>query len=112
MAETTPRKRPGKSGAKAPQQKKAASNGGTKKALAKYHVFREASSGNLTKITEVEARNAELAVGVFIKSPGEHAALAQEVQEGKAALVVVPERNYTRVKATVETKTKVKLSVV
>lgn len=103
MAEesTTARKRPGANGKKekAPQK------------VSKYHVYSENGKGVLTPIGEFDARNAEHAVASFIETPGEHGELAEKVKIGEAGLTVVPERNLSRVKAQVETRTRVKLSV-
>lgn len=102
MAEGT-RSRPGK---KAAGEKK-------QKAPSKYHLYSEGSNGSLAVVGEFEGRNAEQAVGQFVNaSNGDHAELREKVKSGQATLVVVPDRNLTRVSATVETKTTVKLTAV
>jgi hypothetical protein len=93
----------------APAAKKASAKAAPK--VSKYHVYQESDKGVLTPVSEVEARNAEHAVSSFIDAPGDFADLAAKVTAGTAGLTVVPERNLSRVKAEVETKTRVKLSV-
>jgi hypothetical protein len=79
---------------------------GRSKAL--YHIYEEAEDGALRKLGDdpdqkYEGRNANEAVEAYI-ADGHNA-------EG-VTFVVVPDRNLARVKAEVETKTKVKLSAV
>lgn len=68
------------------------------KKLALYHVFTE-QGGTLTRVGEAEGRNAEHAVQVL---SGDGDALV-----GKT-LVIVPDRNYTRVVPEVETTHRLK----
>jgi hypothetical protein len=102
------RKRPGEGTAE--PEAAAASNGKTPKAKSEYHVYQEDGDA-LVHLGSYMGRNAEQSVAAFIES-GDHADVAEAVKSGEAALVVIPERNHTRVRAQVETKTRVKLSAV
>ena len=85
-------------------------NGKAPKAKAKYHLYEVGEGDVLSPVGVYEGRFAEQAVGAFIASPGDHAELAEKVSKGDAKVAVVPDRNLTIVTATVETKTRVKLS--
>ena len=88
-------------------------NGKAPKAKAKYHLYQRQDDDSLAPyLGQFEGRFAEQAVGAFIDTPGEHAELAEKVGKGEATIAVVPDRNLTVVTATVETKTKVKLTAV
>jgi hypothetical protein len=111
MAETTPRtprRRPrkapvGGSPARQAPQTESNENGKSKaRAHALYHVFLEdAGDGSLRLLGQYKGRNASEAIEAY---SGE----GNDVQG--ITFVVVPDRNLARVKADVETKTKVKLS--
>jgi len=113
MAETTrsaprtptPRKRPRKgSGNGAPaRQVEPSVNGSKARAKALYHVYTEDAEGMLRRLGEYRGRNASEAIEAYNEAGGD--------VEG-ITFVVVPDRNLARVKADVETKTKVKLSAV
>lgn len=103
------RQRPG--AAPAAAETATAENGKQPRRKAKYHIY-EDRENVLHPLGEFEGTFAENAVGAFIETPGEHSELAEQVKKGDATLVVVPDRNLTRVTAQVETKTKVKLTAV
>lgn len=106
MAETTQaaRKRPRKANGTA-RPATPADNGGSKaRAKALYHVYSEDESGDtLMRLGQFKGRNASEAIEAYSESGG--------TVDG-ITFVVVPDRNLARVKADVETKTKVKLSAV
>lgn len=88
-----------------------ADNAKKTKPLAQYHMFSVDEKDVLTPVGTglYPAKTAEGAVTAFLLSPGSDKVLARSVKEGTAAVVVVPDRNYTKVTAEVETRTKVKL---
>lgn len=102
---TTTRKRPRKTASGAAQQVDPATNGSSKaRAKALYHVYSEDESGDtLSRLGQYKGRNASEAIEAFSEAGG--------TVDG-VTFVVVPDRNLARVKADVETKTKVKLSAV
>lgn len=106
MAETTQaaRKRPRKTNGAA-RQAEPAQNGGSKaRAKALYHVYSENEDGDtLARLGQYKGRNASEAIEAYSEAGG--------TVDG-ITFVVVPDRNLARVKADVETKTKVKLSAV
>ena len=103
MAETT-RKRPRKAANGSAQQADPGENGASKaRSKALYHVFYEDEDSSLKLLGQYEGRNASEAIEAYIDAGNE--------AEG-ITFVVVPNRNLARVKADVETKTKVKLSAV
>lgn len=90
---------------------KQASEQAAKKA-AKYHLYVEGDADHLAPLGQYEGKNAEAAVGVFLaEKNGSHKAVRDRVRKGEQALVVVPDRNFTRVSAEVEVKERVKLTV-
>ena len=61
---------------------------------AKYHIYQDFGDGNLTHLGETSARNATVAATDFIK---DHEGMAD-----KQPFLVVPDRNISRIHATVE----------
>lgn len=105
MAETTQaaRKRPRKANGTA-RQATPAENGGSKaRAKALYHVYSEDGDSSLKLLGQYKGRNASEAIEAYSEAGND--------VEG-ITFVVVPDRNLARVRADVETKTKVKLSAV
>src|ERR1044072_1269123 len=76
-----------------------------KKAPALYHLFHANTKKALVPVGDVEAKTAEGAVQVFVdKPPKGQEELAEAVKNGKAQLVVVPDRNYTVIGAQEEVR--------
>lgn len=67
-----------------------------------YHLFTEADDGCLQPIGQFEGRNAEDAAGDYYTKTGTEA--------NGDVLVIIPDRNMSRVRAEVQTVSKVKLT--
>ena len=81
----------------------AGENGSKARAKALYHVFAEDENGTLALLGQYTGRNASEAIEAYAEA-------GNPVEN--ITFVVVPDRNLARVRADVETKTKVKLSAV
>ena len=103
--ESTTRKRPRKNGAARQVDNSGNGEPAESKARAKalYHVFSEDEDSTLSLLGQFQGRNASEAIEAYAEA-------GNEVQG--ITFVVVPNRNLARVRADVETKTKVKLSAV
>jgi hypothetical protein len=83
-----------------------------KKAPALYHLYSKDEKGVLTPVGDQTAPTAASAATRFLNSPPNgQASFAKEVKEGKAIVVVIPERNYTEVGAIEEVKRSLKIQV-
>jgi hypothetical protein len=69
---------------------------------AKYHIYQEKQDGSLQHLGEAEARNAQMAASDFLKS---HEELLTD-----SPFIVVPNRNISRIHATVETTKRVRVN--
>jgi len=84
----------------------------TPKAPALYHLYSR-NEGVLTPVGEATAKTATQAATTFLaKPPKEQESFAKSVKDGKAVVVVIPERNHTEIGAQEEVKRKLKLQIV
>lgn len=90
-------------------------NSGQKKekAPALYHLYARDDNGILSPVGDATAKTATQAANIFLgKPPKEQADFAKQVKEGKAVVVVIPERNHTEIGAKEEIKRRLKLQIV
>lgn len=81
-----------------------------KKRPALYHLYERDPEGVLSPLADQEAKTAEGAVTVFLKSPpSDLADFVEQVKNGEAVVVAIPERNYTIVGAEEEIKTRLRI---
>ena len=78
-----------------------------------YHVFMVGQKRALHPVGEATAKTAEAAVKEFLKAPpDDQVELVEKVKQGKAQLVLVPERNYTEFGAQEEVRTRLTVKAV
>lgn len=103
-----PRRRPGRPGrgpGRPPKDGKKA-----KKKPALYHLYERDEEGVLSPLADQEAKTAEGAVTVFLKTPPtDLTEFVEQVKNGEAVVVAIPERNYTVVGAEEEVKTRLRI---
>lgn len=81
-----------------------------KKKPALYHLYERAEDGVLSPVADQEAKTAEGAVTVFLKTPPDGLQeFVDQVKNGEAVVVAIPERNYTVVGAEEEVKTRLRI---
>ena len=81
-----------------------------KKRPALYHLYERDENGVLSPLADQEAKTAEGAVTVFLKDPPtELVEFVDQVKNGEAVVVAIPERNYTIVGAEEEVKTRLRI---
>ena len=86
---------------------------GKPKAPALYHLYSRNGDKVLTPVGESTAKTATQAATQFLdKPPRTQEAFAKQVKEGKAVVVVIPERNHTEIGAQEEIKRRLKLQIV
>lgn len=86
---------------------------GQQKNPALYHLFQKGDKGQLLPVGSMKARTAAQAADGFLNTPPSgQKEFAKHVTEGKARIVVVPDRNITEIGAEEKVRRSVTLKVI